>query len=148
MKRRASTVTVAEEVWAPVKATISELKEQVHIADLSMCHESLLFFDHHYPHIEKNHIYNLEWQAIPSVGTARLIRFLLATRSSGSFHISFKLSPVHSFMSSNHCFASLTRDLFTSTLLCKMVFASVPFAITTCPNHLNFLFITISCSMS
>ena len=29
MKRRASTVTVAEEVWAPVKATILELKEQV-----------------------------------------------------------------------------------------------------------------------
>ena len=43
------------------------------------------------------------------------IRWHWATRSSGSLHISFKLSPVHSFTSSNHCHAGLPLDLLPST---------------------------------
>ena len=42
--------------------------------------------------------------------------FLQASRSSGSLHISFQLSPVHSFTSSNHCLAGLPRDLLKKTL--------------------------------
>ena len=40
-------------------------------------------------------------QTINSIGATRLAPFLQATQSSGSFHISFKLSPVHSFAFSN-----------------------------------------------
>ena len=54
---------------------------------------------------------------------------------SGSLHISFKLSPIHSFTSSNHCLAGLLRDIFLST--CKMMFARVPFVVTACPNYLS-----------
>ena len=61
--------------------------------------------------------------------------FLQATWSSGSLHISIELSHVHSFISSSHCLADLPRDLFPSTLYCKIVFGRVPFALTTCPNH-------------
>ena len=39
----------------------------------------------------------------------------------------------------------LHRDLFPSTLPCKMVFARAPFALTTCPNHLGFLFTDLCC---
>ena len=77
--------------------------------------------------------------------------FLQATRSSGSLHFSFQLSPVHSVTSSIHCLAGLPRDLFPQlklTTWCllrfpslspcvqtyNMVFAKVPFALTTCPN--------------
>ena len=72
----------------------------------------------------------------------RLTHFLQAKRSSGSLDICFELSPVHSFTSSNHCLAGLPCDLLTSTLPCNMVlFARVPFALTTCHIiHLTFLF--------
>ena len=60
---------------------------------------------------------------------------------SGSLHISLELSPVHSFTSFNHCLkCCFPRDIFQSTLSCEMVLARVPFALTTCPNHLSFSF--------
>ena len=59
---------------------------------------------------------------------------------------SINLSPVHSSTPSNHCLAGLPRDLFPSALPGKMVFARVPFDVTTCPHHLSFL--TISCGVS
>ena len=37
---------------------------------------------------------------------------------------------------SNHCLAGLPRDLSPSTLPYNMVFARVPFTLTTCPDHL------------
>ena len=40
---------------------------------------------------------------IQSVVAKRLTRFLQVTQSYGSLHISFQLSTVHSFTSSNHC---------------------------------------------
>ena len=39
-------------------------------------------------------------------------------------------------------------DLFLSILPCEMVFAMVLFTLTICPNHLTFLFITITSGMS
>ena len=42
---------------------------------------------------------------------------------SSSLHISFKLSPVHSFALSNHCLVGLPRVLFLLTLPTNMVFA-------------------------
>ena len=65
----------------------------------------------------------------------RRTRFLQCTWSSGSRHVSFELSPVHSFTSSNHSLCCLPRDLSPSNLPCQMVFVRVPFAFTTCPNH-------------
>ena len=60
--------------------------------------------------------------------------------------ISFELSPVHSFISSNH----LQAFLLIFPLDCTLQ-DGVPFAlsrVTTCPNNLNFLFLTISRDVS
>ena len=63
-----------------------------------------------------------------------LTRVLQTTRSSGSVHISFEPSPVHSFTLSNHGLAGLPIDLSPSNVPCKIVFVmqSSPFA---CPNY-------------
>ena len=99
------------------------------------------------PH--RGHILNLKSRRQFSIlGVKRLACFLQATRSSGSLHISFKLSPVHSFTSPNHCLAGLPRHLFPSTLPCKMVFVRVPFALIIRHNRLIFLFLVISSSVS
>ena len=77
----------------------------------------------------------------------RLTCCLQASRSSAcSLHISFQLSPVHSFTSSNH----LQAFLLIFPLNCTLQ-DGVPFAlsrVTTCSNNLNFLFLTISSSVS
>ena len=57
----------------------------------------------------------------------RLTRFIQTTRSSGSLHIPFKLGPVHSSTSSNHCLPGLPRDLSSSTLPWKIASAMIPF---------------------
>ena len=62
----------------------------------------------------------------------RLTHFLQATRSSGSLHISLKLSPAHSFTLYNLCLAGLPCDLIPSTLPCRIVFARVAFVCITC----------------
>ena len=62
-----------------------------------------------------------------------------AIRSYVSLHISFELSPVHSFTWFNHCLAGLPRAHVHKTFPRNMIFGSVPFACTTCPNHLSFL---------
>ena len=59
-----------------------------------------------------------------------------------NFHASFrKCTPRSKYVTypphytpSNHCLAGLPPDLFQSNLSCKMVFARVPFALSTCPH--------------
>ena len=50
--------------------------------------------------------------------------------------------PLTSF---NHCFAGLPLDLLTSTLLCNMVLARVPFPISACPNCLSIILTLHTC---
>ena len=58
-------------------------------------------------------ILNLESHGL--FNTTRPTQCLQATRSAGSLHISFKLTTVCFFTSSNHCLAALPRDIFPST---------------------------------
>ena len=58
------------------------------------------------------------------------------------------ISHVHSFISSNHCLAGLSRDLLPSSLPYNTVFVKAPFALNTRPTHLTFVLLTISSSMS
>ena len=70
---------------------------------------------------------NLESQ---SIGATLQTCFLQGTRSSGSLHnphIILSLAPSIPLHSSNH---GLPRELFPLRLPCRMVFARVPFAIT------------------
>ena len=61
-------------------------------------------------------------QSVSTLGCDRqfnqlLQHFVQGARSSGSLHISFELSPFHSFPSFNHCLAVLPRYTFPSTSL-------------------------------
>ena len=80
--------------------------------------------------------------------TTTQTRVILIARSSCTYLILFQLNPVHSFISSNHCLAGLLRDISPSSFPCNVMFAMVPFALTTCPNRLIFLCLTISNSVS
>ena len=85
-------------------------------------------------------------QTIQSVWATRLTCCLQASRSSAlSLRISFELSPVHSFTSSNHLRAFLLIFPLYRTLQ-----DGVPFALSrvTCPNNISFLFLTISSGVS
>ena len=68
-----------------------------------------------------------------TLGATRLTRLLQDTSAPPPprLHMSFNLSSVRSFTSSNHCLAGLPLYMFPSTLPCRMVFARVPFALTT-----------------
>ena len=77
-----------------------------------------------------------------------MTRFIQTSRSSGSLHISFKLTPAHPYTSSNHYRADLPRDPLTSYLACNMAFVRVPFNLTTWLNHMTFLLLTNSNSVS
>ena len=92
--------------------------------------------------------------------------FLQATRSSGSLHISFKLSPVHSFSrphgplasSTSHSSSALSIPLHHPTTAFLVIFSLQPYPARWClevlhslsspfPNHLSFPFLTISSSI-
>ena len=78
---------------------------------------------------------------------------LQATRSSGSLHISFELSPAHSFTSSN-----VPNTILVASLVIfspqprlhpvRLCLPWVPVALTACPNHLTLLLLTTSSIVS
>ena len=75
-------------------------------------------------------------------GATRQTGLQQATWFSDSLHISFKPCPF--------LYIAQHRDFFQSTLPCKnpATLPRVPFALNTCLNHLGFLILTISSSVS
>ena len=86
----------------------------------------------------------LPWTS-QSAGATRLVRFLQITRSSGYINISFNLSRVYSFSSSNHCFAGIPRDHFLSAFYPVRWCSMVRFALVTSPNLFSAISYSVSC---
>ena len=79
-------------------------------------------------------------------------RLLVATELScvailSTSHSSSAIS-IHLYRPTTVFSASRPRDLSPSNVYCDMMFSLVPFVLFTCPNHLGFLFLMISSSVS